>query len=92
MLSPEPVQPSVTKPNLARRASSKFAAPHKGQEFSVDDDAEEYESEQAARKVSSVKSMTGSQHPLRRQTSTLRRRPTAQPSTLPRVDSRGEDE
>lgn len=58
----------------------------------MDDDPEEYESEHAARKVSSAKSTTGSQHTLRRQSSTLRRRPTALPSTLPRVDSRGEEE
>lgn len=92
MLSPEPVQPFTIKPKIVRRASSKLAAPHKGQEFSVDDNAEEFESEHAARKVSSAKSTTGSQYALRRQPSTLRRRPTVQPTTLPRVDSRGEDE
>ena len=92
MLSPEPVQPATIKPKMSRRASSKMIAPHKGQEFSVDDDAEEYESEHAPRKSTHLKSATGSIHPLRRQSSTLRRRPTAQPTTLPRVDSRGEDE
>ncbi len=76
---------------MGRRASSKYIAPHKGQEFSVDDDPEEYESDVGIRKVSSgAKSASG--HQLRRQSSTLRRRPTAQPTSLPRVDSRGEDE
>ena len=92
MPSPEHVRPSASKPKISRRASSKHVAPHKGQEFSVDDDPEEFESEHATKKISSAKSTTGSQHTLKRQSSTLRRRPTAQPTTLPRVDSRGEDE
>ena len=89
--SPEPTPPA-SKPKMSRRASSKYTAPHKGQEFSVDDDPDEYESDFAIRKVSTAKSTTGAERTLRRQSSTLRRRPTAQPTTLPRVDSRGEDE
>lgn len=93
VLSPEPL-PSMSKPKMARRASSKYHPPHKGQGFSVDDDPDEYESDFAQRQSSIAKSASGSGHGngLRRQPSTLRRRPTAQPTSLPRVDSRGEDE
>jgi Ca2+:H+ antiporter len=92
LLSPEPVS-STTKPKMTRRASSKFQAPYKGQEFSVDDDPDEYESDYVAhRHPSQAKSASGHGHSLRRQSSTLRRRPTAQPTPLPRVDSQGEDE
>ena len=93
VLSPESV-PSISKPKMARRASSKYHAPHKGKGFSVDDDADEYESELAQRQSSVAKSASGSgpSGGLRRQSSTLRRRPTAQATMLPPVDSRGEDE
>lgn len=93
VLSPEPL-PSTSKPKMTRRASSKYHPPHKGKEFSVDDDPDEYESDFAQRQSSVAKSASGSGHGngLRRQPSTLRRRPTAQPTPLPRVDSRGEDE
>ena len=93
VLSPESV-PSISKPKMARRASSKYHAPHKGKGFSVDDDADEYESELAQRQSSVAKSASGSgpSSGLRRQPSTLRRRPTAQATMLPPVDSRGEDE
>lgn len=95
MLSPEPL-PSMSKPKMARRASSKYHPPYKGKEFSVDDDPDEYESDFVQRQSSVAKSASGSGHGhghgLRRQPSTLRRRPTAQPTPLPRVDSRGEDE
>ena len=74
---------------MTRRASSKFQAPYKGQEFSVDDDPTEYESDFAQRQSSVAKTTSGS---LRRMPSTLRRRPTLLPPTLPRVDSQGEDE
>lgn len=90
-LSPEPV-PAALKPKMPRRASSKYPAPHKGQEFSVDDDPNEYESDHAHRQASSAKSASGSGHALRRQSSNLRRRPTAQPTTLSRVNSQGEEE
>lgn len=78
-------------PRIARRPSAKHIAPHKGQEFSVDDDPEEYESDVAHRKASMAKT-TGAGHPLRRKSSALRRRPTAQPRTLSRVDSRSKDD
>ncbi|KAL9061421.1 MAG: hypothetical protein Q9206_000548 [Seirophora lacunosa] len=93
--SPEPVGPTAKprKPAMARRASSKFQAPHKGQEFSVDDDPTEYESDIVAQRKSSTAQTTSGFGPsLRRQPSTLRRRPTAVPSSLPRVDSQEEDE
>ncbi|KAI4258731.1 MAG: hypothetical protein L6R42_004928, partial [Xanthoria sp. 1 TBL-2021] len=92
--SPEPITPS-NKPKLPRRASlSRRAsqAPHKGQEFSVDDDPDEYESDVAHKKSSSAKTASGYGQSLRRQPSTLRRRGTAQPTTLPRVESREEEE
>ena len=89
----EPINPGPKpkKPGLGRRASSKYQAPHKGQEFSVDDDPIEYESD-VARRSSLAKAGSGSGPALRTQASTLRRRPTAAASTLPRVDSHGEDE
>ena len=90
----EPINPGPKpkKPGMGRRASSKFQAPYKGQEFSVDDDPVEYESDVAQRRSSVAKAASGSGPALRRQASTLRRRPTAVPTTLPRVDSRGEEE
>ena len=91
VLSPEPL-PSMSKPKMARRASSKHHAPHKGIGFSVDDDAYEYESDFAQRQSSAAKSGSAHSSGLRRQPSTLRRRPTAQHIPLPRVDSHGEDE
>ncbi|KAL9604352.1 MAG: hypothetical protein Q9219_000540 [cf. Caloplaca sp. 3 TL-2023] len=92
--SPEQITPASKpkKPAMSRRASSKFQAPHKGQEFSVDDDPTEYESDVAQRKTSKAQATSGYGPSLRRQGSTLRRRPTAQPSNLPRVESQGEDE
>lgn len=74
---------------MSRRTSTKLQAPHKGQEFSVDDDPMEYESDVAQRNSSMAQAASGS---LRRQPSTLRRRPTAPPKNLPRVDSREEEE
>lgn len=93
VLSPEPL-PSTSKPKMARRASSKHHHPHKGKGFSVDDDPDEYETDFAQRQSSVAKSASGSGHGsgLRRQTSNLRRRPTAHPTPLPRVDSRSEDD
>ena len=91
VLSPEPLT-SASKPKITRRASSKHQAPHKGQEFSVDDDPAEYESDFAHRQASGAKSASALAHPLRRQASTLRRRPTAHPAPLSRVESQGEAE
>lgn len=95
VLSPEPMNTSnrTKKPAMARRNSSKYAAPHKGQEFSVDDDPIEYESDVQQHKRSSVaRAASGVGPSLRRQPSTLRRRGTALPPSLPRVESQGEEE
>ena len=93
VLSPELLS-SMNKPKMARRVSSKYHAPHKVTGFSVDDDLDEYESDLAQRQSSLAKSASGSGqgNGLQRQPSTLRRRPTAQPVPLPRVESRGSDE
>lgn len=73
-------------------SSTKFQAPHKGQEFSVDDDPKEYESDFTQRQSSVAKVSSGFGPALRRKSSTLRRRATVHPTSLPRVDSQGEDE
>ena len=92
--SPEPIVPSTEpkKPAMPRRASSKWQAPHKGQEFSVDDDPDEYESDVQQKHGSNARSASGVGPALRRQPSTLRRRTTALPTSLPRVDSQGDEE
>lgn len=58
----------------------------------MDDDPSEYESDIVQKQSSAAKTASGLGHALRSQSSTLRRRATTQPSSLPRVDSRGEDE
>lgn len=79
------------RPVIKKKASSKILAPYKGQEFSVDDDARELESDLVKRQsVARAASVSGPS--LRRQSSTLRRRVTAHPKGLPRVDSQDEDE
>ena len=91
----EPTTPvnKPKKPSMARRASSKFQAPYKGQEFSVDDDPDEYISDFSHRKLSMAKATSGAGPSLRRQSSTLRRRQTMQqPTALPRVESQSEEE
>lgn len=78
------------KPGLPRRASANMQGPHRGQEFSVDDDVTEIEEALASRQAIMVGGTSGfgtARHPQ----SSLRRRPTAQP-TLPRVDSSHEEE
>jgi Ca2+:H+ antiporter len=76
---------------MKRKPSLKSQAPYKGQEFSVDDDPSEFESDLVQRQSGSR--ATSALGPiLRRQSSTLRRRVTAQPIGLPRVESQGEDE
>lgn len=85
-------QAKSKKPPMIRRSSSKHQGPHKGQEFSVDDDPKEYESDFVQRQSSVAKATSGFGPSLRRKSSTLRRRPTAPPTSLPRVDSQGEDE
>ena len=94
MHSPEPLNPPAKpkKPAMGRRASSKMPGPHKGQEFSVDDDPSEYETDVAQKISSTVKSASGFGPSLRRQPSTLRRRPTGPHTSLPRVESQDEDE
>lgn len=76
---------------MARKSSSKPQGPHKGQEFSVDDDPNEYESDFVQRHSSVMKTTSGLKPLVRRKPSTIRRRPTVPPN-LPRVDSQGEDE
>ena len=53
---------------------------------------DEYESDFVRRKTSQARTATGHSHTLKRQPSTLRRRPTAAPTILPRLESRGEEE
>lgn len=91
--SPDPVSPlhKPKRPPMARKSSSKPPGPHKGQEFSVDDDPNEYESDFVQRHSSVMKTTSGFKPIVRRKPSTIRRRPTAPPH-LPRVDSQGEDE
>jgi Ca2+:H+ antiporter len=72
---------------MPRRASSNVQAPHRGQEFSVDDDVTEIEDNFATRHGAT--SGFGS---VRHQTSTLRRRPTTQQPPLPRVNSSRDEE
>ncbi|KAI9826152.1 MAG: hypothetical protein M1832_000601 [Thelocarpon impressellum] len=79
------------KPTLSRRGTSHAATPHKGQQFSVDDDKDEIQERLAQRQTPSVTSVSG-RGTLRRRASTLRRRGTAQAPTLPRVDSSNEEE
>lgn len=75
------------KPGMARRASSNVQAPHRGQEFSVDDDVADMEGDLATRQTGGASGFGTA----RMQGSTLRRRPAPTP-TLARVDSsRGEE-
>ena len=93
MLGPERGRGSQRpkKPGMARRASSKVQAPHRGQEFSVDDDVTEIEVDLANRQNTLAGSSSGF-GTVRHQSSTLRRRP-APPLTLSRVTSpRGEED
>lgn len=89
MLGPERGRgaPKIKKPGMARRASSNVQAPHRGQEFSVDDDVTEIEGDLVTSQTSSSGYGT-----IRGQGSTLRRRPTTQQPTLARVDSSHEAE
>ena len=90
-MSPEPISTTLRskKPALSRKPS-KLPAPLKGQEFSADDDPDEYQSDVAAQRRVSSRTVSGPA--LRRQGSTLRRRPTAHASSLARVESQGEEE
>jgi Ca2+:H+ antiporter len=80
------------KPPMPRRASSNVQAPHRGQEFSVDDDVNEMEDDmnrQAGLGIGGISSGFGS---ARHAPGTVRRRPAATQPTLPRLDSSQEDE
>ncbi|KAI9777728.1 MAG: hypothetical protein M1816_004607 [Peltula sp. TS41687] len=79
---------STAKPPAARRTSTYGQGPRRGQEFSVDDDIAEFEAQQQAAEESTA---TG-RGSLKRKSSTVRRRPTAQVSPLPRLDSTSEPE
>jgi Ca2+:H+ antiporter len=75
---------------MPRRASSNIQGPHRGQEFSVDDDVNEIEDDLVSRHTVLGGSTSGF-GTARHQTTSLRRRPTGQPA-LPRVDSSREEE
>ncbi|KAM3085475.1 hypothetical protein ACMFMG_002549 [Clarireedia jacksonii] len=80
------------KPPMPRRASSNVQAPHRGQEFSVDDDVNEMEDDmnrQAGLGIGGITSGFGS---VRHAPGTVRRRPAATQPALPRLDSSQEDE
>ncbi|KAL9619258.1 MAG: hypothetical protein Q9160_006110 [Pyrenula sp. 1 TL-2023] len=90
-----PTSPQASKskrPPPVRRMSTKKQLPHRGQEFSVDDNPEEFEEDERQQQAQQPPPKTPSYAPLRNQASTLRRRGTAPPSILPRVDSQEEDE
>ncbi|KAJ5580729.1 hypothetical protein N7450_007030 [Penicillium hetheringtonii] len=74
------------KPSVTRRMSSKRQVPHKGQEFSTDDDVNEVEEDIASHQASTTQPSPRIR-PLRAQSSTLRRRPSARPSPLARGES-----
>ncbi|SMQ49009.1 unnamed protein product [Zymoseptoria tritici ST99CH_3D7] len=81
-------QQTPKRPSTTRKAS---VAPHRGDIFSVDDDPTEVDLDlRSARKE--PKEDPRRDRTLRRRESTIRRRPTAQPPTLPRVESNGDDE
>lgn len=91
LLGPERIKlPRAKKPGNPRRASSNTQGPHRGQEFSVDDDVHEIEGDLATRPALVGLGVTG-YGSLRHQPSSLRRRTTAVP-TLARVDSAQEEE
>ncbi|KAJ5565248.1 hypothetical protein N7513_001490 [Penicillium frequentans] len=73
------------KPPVTRRMSSKRQIPHKGQEFSTDDDIKEIE-EDIALHQASTSQPSPRIRPLRAP-STLRRRPSVRPSPLTRAES-----
>lgn len=74
------------KPSVTRRMSSRRQVPHKGQEFSTDDDVKEVE-EDFALQQASTSQPSPRIRPLRAQSSTLRRRPSARPNPLNRGES-----
>ncbi|KAJ5090430.1 hypothetical protein N7532_009114 [Penicillium argentinense] len=74
------------KPSVTRRMSSRRQVPHKGQEFSTDDDVREVEQDIASQQASTTQP-SPRLRPLRAQSSTLRKRPSARPSPLTRAES-----
>lgn len=85
-VSPSPAPDRPRKPSVTRRMSSKRQVPHKGQEFSTDDDVQEVEEDIASYQASTTQP-SPRLRPLRAQSSTLRRRPSARPSPLTRAES-----
>ena len=86
--SPAPVPSDrPRKPTVSRRMSSKRAIPHKGQGFSTDDDLNEVEEDIAMHHSNSDPQPSPRTHPLRKQSSTLRRRSNARPNPLSRAES-----
>ncbi|KAJ5480971.1 Low affinity vacuolar monovalent cation/H(+) antiporter [Penicillium diatomitis] len=75
------------KPSVGRRMSSKRFAPHKGQGFSVDDDAKEVEEDFAQHKATATQQQSPRLRPTRPGSSTLRRRHGVRPSPLIRAES-----
>ncbi|EAW13322.1 calcium/hydrogen antiporter [Aspergillus clavatus NRRL 1] len=74
------------KPSVTRRISSRRQVPHKGQEFSTDDDVLEVEEDKAKQQATNPQP-SPRLRPLRTQSSTLRRRLNVRPSPLARADS-----
>ncbi|KAK2841543.1 hypothetical protein FQN49_006153 [Arthroderma sp. PD_2] len=81
MIEPMSSERTPKKPGIIRRASSK---PHRGQEFSVDDDVTEIEVDKTLRQPGSSGRSTARQHP------TIRRRSVLPSTMLTRVDSEDE--
>jgi Ca2+:H+ antiporter len=75
------------KPSVTRRMSSKRQVPHKGQEFSTDDDVKEVEEDFALHKASSTQQLSPRIRPMRAQSSTLRRHTSARVSPLVRGET-----
>ncbi|KAJ5929688.1 hypothetical protein N7454_006638 [Penicillium verhagenii] len=76
----------LKKPPVTRRMSSKRQIPHKGQEFSTDDDIKEIEEDIALHQASATQ-QSPRIRPLRAPSSTLRRRPSTRASPLTRAES-----
>ncbi|BAE65397.1 unnamed protein product [Aspergillus oryzae RIB40] len=73
------------KPSVTRRMSSKRTIPHKGQEFSTDDDVQEVEEDIAKQQATNPQN-SPRMRPLRKQSSSLRRRINARINPLTRAD------
>ncbi|KAL4987146.1 Sodium/calcium exchanger protein-domain-containing protein [Aspergillus falconensis] len=98
--APQPASPStgplqidgdkLRKPPVTRRMSSKRHVPHKGQEFSTDDDVHEIEEDIALQ--ASNPQPSPRIRPLRKQSSTLRRRLNARVNPFASSSSDDDDE